>query len=92
MNAFFIAAAVFLLITIFVGLIRLVQGPTAVDRILTIQLFGSTGVAILLLLSAALEQPALQDIALVFALLAIMTTVGFVRQVAPRINKIKEQD
>jgi len=82
MNAFLFLIAAFLLANILIGLFRLVRGPTAVDRILTIQLFGSTGVAILLILSQALEEPALQDIALVFALLAIMTTVGFVRQMA----------
>ncbi len=45
------------------------------------QLFGTTAVAILLLLAQALGQPALRNVALVFALLAAVTVVAFVRKV-----------
>jgi hypothetical protein len=39
-------------------------------------------VAILILLSAALSKPALVNVALVFALLAVMTIVAFVKRAA----------
>jgi multicomponent Na+:H+ antiporter subunit F len=81
MSAFYIGVALFLLLNIFAGMIRLVQGPTAADRMLAVQLFGSTGVAILLLLSQAYRQPVVQNVALVFALLAVMAVVAFVKRV-----------
>ncbi|MBU0676031.1 MAG: hypothetical protein KJ950_15450 [Proteobacteria bacterium] len=44
------------------------------------QLFGTCGVAILLLLAEGLAMPVLRDCALVFALLAAMTVVAFVKR------------
>jgi multicomponent Na+:H+ antiporter subunit F len=82
MNDFLVGVAAFLLLNIFVGVIRLALGPTAADRMLVVQLFGTTGVAILILLSAALSKPALVNVALVFALLAVMTIVAFVKRAA----------
>jgi multicomponent Na+:H+ antiporter subunit F len=82
MTLFLSAVAVFLLLNIFAGIIRLVRGPTPSDRILAVQLFGSTGVGILVLLAYIVEQPALQNVALIFALFAVMTVVAFARRVA----------
>ncbi len=81
------ALALFLLLNVIAGLVRIARGPTPADRILAAQLFGTTGVAILLLLAQALEQPALRDVALVFALLAAMTVVGFVHRAWTRGSK-----
>jgi multicomponent Na+:H+ antiporter subunit F len=50
---------------------------------LAAQLFGTTGVAILLLLAQGLGQPALRDVALVFALFAGVAAVAFIRRAAP---------
>lgn len=80
MNDFLFVISAFLLLNIFVGTIRLVVGPTATDRILVVQLFGTTGVAILILLSAALSEPALINVALVFALLAVVAILAFVKR------------
>ncbi len=81
MNALYLGVAVFLLLTLVAGLWRIMHGPTAADRMLTAQLFGTTAVACLLLLAQALEQSALRDVALVFALLAVVTAVAFARRV-----------
>ncbi|WP_018876273.1 monovalent cation/H+ antiporter complex subunit F [Thioalkalivibrio sp. ALE31] len=80
MSLFYLAAALFLLGTILLGLVRVLRGPGSGDRMLAAQLFGTTGVTILLLLSLALEASALVDVALVFALLAVVAAVAFVRQ------------
>ena len=80
MTGFLLAAVLFLLATIGAGMVRVLRGPTAGDRMLAAQLFGTTGVAILLILAEALGQPALVDVALVFALLAAVATVAFVRK------------
>lgn len=80
MAAFYIIVAVALLLALILGLWRVLRGPSPADRMMAAQLFGTTAVAILLLLAQALEQPSLRDVALVFALLAAVTVVAFVRR------------
>jgi multicomponent Na+:H+ antiporter subunit F len=87
MEMLYLALAVFLLLNIAAGLVRILRGPTAADRMLAAQLFGTTGVAILLLLAEAQAEPALRDVALVFALLAALATVAFVKRVWYRAPK-----
>lgn len=79
MTAFYFGAAIFLVLNIAAALWRVLRGPSAADRLMTAQLFGTTGVAILLVLAEAVGVPALRDVALVFALLAVLVVVGFVR-------------
>jgi multicomponent Na+:H+ antiporter subunit F len=80
MTTFMLGVAAFLLLNVTVGLGRVARGPTAADRMLAAQLFGTTGVAVLLVLGSALELRALRDVALVFALLAAVLTVAFVKR------------
>ncbi len=67
-----------MLLNVLIGLIRILRGPTPPDRMLAAQLFGTTGVAILLLLSQALAAPAIVDVALVLALLGAVAAIVFV--------------
>lgn len=62
---------------------RVLQGPTPADRMLAGQLFGTVAVAILALIAQATGDPGLVDVALVFALLAAVTVVAFVRLAWP---------
>lgn len=73
--------ALFLLLNMAAGLLRILRGPTASDRMMAAQLFGTTGVAILLLLSEGLNSPSLLDTALVLALLSGLAVVAFVKRV-----------
>ena len=84
METLYLAVAVFLMLNIAAGLLRILRGPTSADRMLAAQLFGTTGVAILLLLAEAQGVPPLRDVALVFALLAALATVAFVKRVRYR--------
>lgn len=83
MQTFNFAVAIFLLLNIGAGLFRILHGPSAADRMLAAQLFGTTSVAILLLLAQASENAALRDVALLLALLAAVTAVAFVRRAWP---------
>jgi multicomponent Na+:H+ antiporter subunit F len=83
-SAFFIGVATFLLLNLAAGLWRVMRGPTSADRMLAAQLFGTTAVATLLLLAEGMGEPALRDIALVFALLAAVAAVAFVQRVWSR--------
>jgi len=80
MTDFYLALALLLLLLIVVGLIRIMRGPTPADRMLAAQLFGTTGVAVVLLLAFAAETPRLLDVALVFALLAAIVGIAFAQR------------
>lgn len=84
MNMLLLGVACFLLLNLAGGLWRVMRGPTAADRMLAAQLFGTTAVAVLLLLAEGMGEPALRDIALVFALLAAVAAVAFVQRVWSR--------
>ena len=84
MKAFYLAVACFLVLSMLVGLIRLFLGPQPEDRVMAMQLFGTTGVAVLLLLAEALEAPAVRNVALLFALLAVLAVAAFVRNAGGR--------
>jgi multicomponent Na+:H+ antiporter subunit F len=80
MNNLPLILAVFLLANLLVALVRVARGPTPADRLLAALLFGTTGVAILLLLAFATSNPALLDVALVFALLAAISGAAFAQR------------
>lgn len=80
---FLLAAAVFVLAMVALGLVRILRGPTDADRMMATQLFGTGGIAALLLLGVATEANAVLDVALTLALLAAFASVAFVRS-APR--------
>lgn len=80
-----------LLLALVLGVWRVWLGPTLADRMLAAQLFGTTGVALLLLLAELLQEPALRDVALVIALLAVMATVAFVARAQPADQVVDEQ-
>jgi multicomponent Na+:H+ antiporter subunit F len=73
-------ALVVLLLTLGAGLLRALRGPSLADRMLAVQLLGTGGVAMLLLLSALLQSRALLDVALVLALLAAVAAAAITRR------------
>ncbi len=78
MNTALSLAVIFLIINLAAGLVRVARGPSPEDRMLAALLFGSTTVAVLLILAQLMEIPALRDVALLFGLLAAIISVAFV--------------
>jgi len=72
------ALVVFLLLNLIAGLWRVSVGPSAADRMLSALLFGSTTVAVLLLLAEWQQTPALRVVALLFVMLAAIVSIAFV--------------
>jgi multicomponent Na+:H+ antiporter subunit F len=72
MIGFLAWAALALMLTLLLGLVRVMRGPSLADRIMAAQLLGTTGVGLLLLLAPVLGLPALVDVAIVLALLAVV--------------------
>jgi multicomponent Na+:H+ antiporter subunit F len=82
MTSFLFASAGFVLVTVAVGLVRILRGPTEADRMMAAQLLGTGGAAVLLLAVAATRITAIVDVALMLALLASFASVAFVRKSA----------
>ena len=72
-----------LLLSLLLGLIRAWIGPSVEDRFSAILLMGTGGVAILFMLAILLQIPALYDVALVLALLAVVGTVALIQSKEP---------
>lgn len=82
-----------LLLTMVLGLWRVIKGPALLDRLLSVQLFGTTGVALCLVLAVALNQPALRDVALVLAVLAAAAPAALVQRLGQHTpNKKKDNN
>ena len=76
---FLLTVAALVLAMVALGLVRILRGPAAADRMMAAQLLGAGGIAALLLLGVAAETDAAIDVALVLALLAAFASVAFVQ-------------
>ena len=73
-------ALILLLLILLIGLARTIIGPSLQDRMLAVQLLGTGGVALLLLMAALFDSPALIDVSLVLALLAAVAAAALTRR------------
>ncbi len=71
--------AVVLGLNLLLCLVRVLRGPTGRDRLLGVLLTGSTGAALLAVLSVSTGVPALRDAALVMTALASVVAVARLR-------------
>jgi multicomponent Na+:H+ antiporter subunit F len=78
---FLAGVAGFVMLTVVVGLARILWGPGDADRVMAAQLLGTGGIATLLLVSVARDQPAAVDVALTQAILAAFASIAFVKGV-----------
>ena len=76
---FLVACAGFIMITVIVGLARILYGPGDADRIMAAQLLGTGGITTLLLAGIARDNPAVIDVALTLAMLAAFASIAFVK-------------
>ncbi|WP_417581997.1 monovalent cation/H+ antiporter complex subunit F [Nitrincola sp.] len=88
MTSIYLITLTLLLVSLLIGALRILRGPQLADRLLAAQLFGTTGVAVLLVLAELQQLDAARDTALILALLAMLAAVAFVSRVwkasAPR--------
>ena len=78
MAEFLAGAAVLVLVSTALGLLRLLRGPGDSERMMAAQLLGTGGIAALLL-GSTISDPAIADAALTLALLAAFASVAFVK-------------
>jgi len=75
--------ALALLLTGGAGVLRIMRGPHQADRLLGIQMLGTTGITLLLVMAEWLQQSVWRDVALVLALLAAVIVAAFVQLLRP---------
>ena len=93
MTDFLLAAAIFLLAMVALGLVRILRGPGDADRMMAAQLLGTGGIASLLLAGTATGEAATIDVALTLALLAAFASFAFVKaQSAPAQDESAPED
>jgi multicomponent Na+:H+ antiporter subunit F len=82
MPSLLLGASIFVLLTVALGLFAILRRSADVDRLMAVQLLGTGGVAILLLIAVASEMPPVVDVAVMLALFAAFAAVAFVRNVS----------
>ena len=75
-NFIYGVAAVAMMVMVFLSLIRAIIGPTAADRVAAINIIGTKTVVMIALISRLYNQGYYLDIAMVYALMSFMTTIG----------------
>jgi multicomponent Na+:H+ antiporter subunit F len=68
--------AVLVMLMIFLSLIRALIGPTASDRITAINIIGTKTLIIITLIARVYGQEYFLDIAMIYALMSFITTIG----------------
>ena len=71
-------------------MIRAIRGPRMADRVMSINIIGTMIIAILALLSVALDAPYLIDISIAYALLSFIAVVVLTRLVMLHHHQEKE--
>ena len=71
------AAALFILAITIIALLQVLRSRILAERMMAMQLLGTGGAAVLLLLGAASGAPALNDVALLLTLFAAFSCVAF---------------
>ncbi|MEW8311685.1 MAG: monovalent cation/H+ antiporter complex subunit F [Candidatus Thiodiazotropha taylori] len=80
LDSLLLLALILLLLSLVLGMVRALKGPTLEDRLLSILLLGTGGVAVLLLLSVSMQLTALLDVGLVLVLLAAVAAAAMTRR------------
>ena len=78
-----VAATAHVVLAVGVGY-RAVSGPTVQDRLLAVNAIGTIAVVVIALFAAAFDAPGFLDVALVYALLNFLLSIGVVKFVVGR--------
>lgn len=71
--------AILVMLMIFMSLIRALAGPTAPDRVAAINIMGTKTLIIITLIARIYGQEYFLDIAMVYALMSFVTTIGIAK-------------
>ena len=84
-------AMIFLSVTIFFCLIRVVLGPRMTDRLVAVNIISIKGIILILLMGQYLHENQFMDIAMVYVLLSFLAVVCFARNMLTKaVRREKE--
>ena len=75
----FTAAAIGVLVTMALALVRAIKGPTVFDRILSLNMFGTQTVLLIAVAGFLVDRPDFLDLALVYALVNFSGTIAVLK-------------
>ena len=75
----FSAAAIAIMVTMAMAIVRAFSGPTLYDRILAVNMFGTKTVLIIAVLGFLMGRPEFLDIALVYALINFVGVIALLK-------------
>jgi multicomponent Na+:H+ antiporter subunit F len=70
---------VLILLGVLMALVRALKGPTAVDRVLAVNVIGTKTVVVIALIGFLYGRPHFLDLALIYALINFITTIAFLK-------------
>lgn len=91
MDSFLRIAAGLIMIAVGMGLLRIFRGSQDADRMMAVQLLGTGGIAVLMLLAGSETGAAAIDVAVTLALLAAFASVAFVKSSQSQSGKEPEE-
>jgi len=91
MDSFLRIAAGLVMIAVGMGLARIFRGSQDADRMMAVQLLGTGGIAVLMLLAGSKSGAAAIDVAVTLALLAAFASVAFVKSLQEQGGKEPEE-
>lgn len=74
-----IAATIAIFVVMVMAITRAIMGPSLYDRILAVNMFGTKTVLLISLLGFVMGRPEFLDIAIVYALINFISTIGVLR-------------
>ncbi|QNO13626.1 cation:proton antiporter [Alkalicella caledoniensis] len=76
MDNIFIGTSIALMLLVFVCLYRAIIGPRAIDRVISINIIGTKALVIISLISLVFNETFFIDVAVVYALISFIMTIG----------------
>ena len=86
MHDFLVIASLILGLNLLLSLVAMLRKTNTSDRVLGVQLLGTNGVGLMLLMALLQDQSGLIDAALVLALLAAVVVIAFTRREQEQVN------
>ena len=77
----YITVSVVILVAIAIGLVRAFRGPTLYDRVMAVNMIGTLTVLMVAVLGFMTGRPEFLDIALVYVLISLVSTIAVLRVV-----------
>ena len=75
----FVAAMLGVLVTMVLALVRALKGPTAYDRVLAVNMFGTKTVLLIAVIGFLTERPDFLDLGLVYVLINFIGTIAILK-------------